>query len=154
MSSAAANEHGKDTDDDDFFVDEDLQAERAPLPSAEVPGTADDGDNLAYPITSAELGMEIVADVDRGAAAPPRTGRPIQDLIALVRFSVNFIVRNGQLCHKTPIPPPSDVAELEYVSALHQCSNMDAFGRTARSRPRKFRTTSRAAMDCAFRQQR
>lgn len=39
---------------------------------------------------------------------------------------VDFLTRNGQICHATPVPPHSDVAELEYISSLHQCSNMRA----------------------------
>ena len=39
---------------------------------------------------------------------------------------MNFLTRNGQIRHATPVAPHSDVFELEYVSSLHQCSNMRA----------------------------
>jgi len=45
-------------------------------------------------------------------------------IASLIRFGLEFITRNGQTTYKTPIPPPSDVNELEYISALHQCSSM------------------------------
>ena len=44
----------------------------------------------------------------------------------LAAKGVHFLTRNGQLCHATPVAPHSDVAELEYISSLHQCSNMRA----------------------------
>jgi hypothetical protein len=44
----------------------------------------------------------------------------------LAASGIRFMTHNGQLCHATPVPPYSDVAELEYISSLHQCSNMQA----------------------------
>jgi hypothetical protein len=44
----------------------------------------------------------------------------------LAASGIGFMTHNGQLCHATPVPPYSDVAELEYISSLHQCSNMQA----------------------------
>ena len=58
-----------------------------------------------------------------------RAGGPLRYLhkaASLVYSGITFITRNGQLMHRSPISSPSDVAELEYVSALHQCSSMQA----------------------------
>lgn len=73
---------------------------------------------------SAGLGLPVVSDVERGARVPSLTGNPLRDVPSILAFVGRFITRNGNLIHKTPVPPPSDVAELEYVSALHQCSSM------------------------------
>ena len=43
---------------------------------------------------------------------------------SLIRFGLEFITRNGQTTYKAPIPPTSDINELEYISALHQCGSM------------------------------
>lgn len=44
----------------------------------------------------------------------------------LAKKGIGFMTRNGQLKHATPVPPYSDVAELEYISSLHQCDDMQA----------------------------
>jgi hypothetical protein len=64
-------------------------------------------------------------EVDRLPSLPDFSkGIKCGHLPALVRFGLEFITRNGQTTYRAPVPPTSDVNELEYISALHQCSSM------------------------------
>lgn len=64
-------------------------------------------------------------EVDRLPSLPDFSkGIKCSHLPALIRFGLEFITRNGQTTYKAPIPPTSDINELEYISALHQCSSM------------------------------
>ena len=63
-------------------------------------------------------------EVGRLPALPDFSNFKCSDIWILIRFGLEFITRNGQTTYKAPIPPTSDVNELEYISALHQCSSM------------------------------
>lgn len=94
----------------------------------------DDGKKRSSSSKAKARAPSVVKGVHRSLLLPDEVGRlpalpdfskfKLSDIPGLIQFGLEFITRNGQTTYKTPIPPPSDVNELEYVSALHQCSSM------------------------------
>uniref|UniRef100_A0A7S4VN57 Uncharacterized protein n=1 Tax=Ditylum brightwellii TaxID=49249 RepID=A0A7S4VN57_9STRA len=63
-------------------------------------------------------------EVTRLPSLPDFSNFKCTDVFRLINFGLQFITRNGQTTYRCPIPPTSDVNELEYISALHQCTSM------------------------------